>query len=344
MGLVIDNPILFTMSKIVLTGIKPTGHIHLGNYIGAIKPAIARQGSDHQCFYFVADYHALTSVHDRDQLNEYVYDVAASWLALGLDPEKSIFYRQSRITETHELAWILACFTPKGLMNRAHAYKAIVAENEAANEKDIDKGVNMGLFTYPVLMAADILLFQSDIVPVGKDQVQHIEIARDMANKFNHVYSTETFKLPTAKLVEEGEIVPGLDGRKMSKSYDNTIPLFAEPKKLEKLIKQIKTDSKRRDEPKDTNTCSLFQLMKHFASEAELNSLKEAYAEGIGYGDVKKQLFSKIDSVLAEPREKYIHFMQNKKQLKEILNAGEQKARPLSKQTLDQTRQVIGLA
>ncbi len=271
-----------------LTGIKPTGHPHLGNYIGAIKPALEMaKDNTSQGIYFIADYHALNSVQDRKKFKEYTYEIAAAWLSLGLDPEKVIFYRQSDVPEILELHWILSCMTPKGLMNRAHAYKAKVEENMAEGN-DSDAGVNMGLFTYPILMAADILLFNSDKVPVGKDQVQHVEIARDIAENFNRTFG-EAVKLPQYVIEEETAVIPGLDGRKMSKSYGNTIPLFAEEKALKKLVNKIVTDSTPPEEPKEVKGSSLFTLYKEFAAAAEADSMKEKYKQGIGWGQVKKK-------------------------------------------------------
>lgn len=316
----------------------------MGNYVGAIRPAINRSTEHASSFYFIADYHAVTSVHKRDELNEYVYDVAATWLACGLDPEQTVFYRQSRIRETFELAWVLSCFTAKGLMNRAHAYKALVDKNTQEKGNDPDKGINMGVYSYPVLMAADILLFNSNIVPVGKDQVQHVEIARDIAQVFNHTYNSEALTLPDYSLVGEGEVVPGLDGRKMSKSYNNTIPLFCEEKRLEKLIKQIKTDSKGVDEPKDPGTCPLYQLATHFMPNDELQQLRADYATGIGYGHIKMRLFSAANDVLSEPREKYNHLMENRDEVEAFLQAGEAKAAVIAQQTMDRVRETLGIA
>lgn len=272
------------MSKeIVLTGIKPTGKVHLGNYIGAIKPALQLAGAgDCTALYFIADYHGLTFIQDRDEFRDLSYGIAATWLALGLDPERVVFYRQSDVPEIFELHWILSCLTSKGLMNRAHAYKAIHEQNIQLGV-DADAGVNMGLFTYPVLMAADILLFQSDKVPVGKDQIQHVEIARDIAEGFNRVYG-DTFKLPDYRVDENTSVIPGLDGRKMSKSYNNTIPLFETPENLKKLISKIKTDSTPPQEPKDPDTSNIFLLYKEFAAPAQVQDFRKQYLSGISWG------------------------------------------------------------
>ncbi|CAI9396563.1 MULTISPECIES: tryptophan--tRNA ligase [unclassified Bacillus (in: firmicutes)] len=331
------------MKNIVLTGIKPTGQIHLGNYIGAIKPALKLAENDEdQAAYFIADYHGLTKIHDRETFRTLTYGVAATWLALGLDPKKVIFYRQSNVPEIFELNWILACFTPKGLMNRAHAYKGIVDSNKLAG-KDIDDGVNMGLFTYPILMAADILAFQANMVPVGKDQIQHVEIARDIAESFNHQYG-ETFVLPEYIVDDDTSILPGLDGRKMSKSYHNTIPLFEEPTKLQKLINKIKTDSLPPEAPKETETSILFTLYKEFASVEETEEMRKRYENGVGWGEVKKELFYVMNRFLEEPRKKYNELMANPEQIDAILAKGAEKARARTLPTLEEVRKQLGVS
>ncbi|CAM4274234.1 tryptophan--tRNA ligase [Bacillus manliponensis] len=323
---------------VMLTGIKPTGHPHVGNYIGAIKPAIElskrREG---QALYFIADYHALNAVQDPDKFRGYTKEVAATWLALGLD-EDVIFYRQTEVPEIMELAYILACLTPKGLMNRAHAYKAKVDANVEAGV-DVDTGVNMGLYTYPILMAADILLFQSNYVPVGKDQVQHIEIARDIATYFNNKFG-ETFVLPEFIIQEEGAVVPGLDGRKMSKSYGNEIALFEKPEKLKKLINKIKTDSSLPTDRKEPET--LFMLYKEFATEEEIAIMREKYETGIGWGEVKKELFYVMNRELEEPRNKYDLYMQNPHLLYEALQKGASRAREIATCSLAEIKKRIG--
>jgi tryptophanyl-tRNA synthetase len=328
-------------TKKILTGIQPTGKIHLGNYIGAIKPALElAKLPDAQASYFIADYHGLTKIHMELNSSELSYGIAATWLALGLDPEQVIFYRQSDIPELFELNWMLACLSPKGLMNRAHAYKAFVDENREAN-RDHDFGVNMGLFTYPILMAADILMFQTDLVPVGSDQVQHIEIARDLAESFNRTYG-ETFVLPEAQIQEETAVLPGLDGRKMSKSYNNTIPLFEEPKTLRKLINKIKTDSLPPEAPKDPSTSILFKLYKEFAAPEEANTMRAQYAAGIGWGDVKGELFRVMNQALEEPREKYQALLASPEKMDAILLEGAEKARALSRPFLQEIKQKAG--
>lgn len=329
------------MKKTILTGIKPTGQVHLGNYMGAIKPALElAQFQDYQAAYFVADYHALTKTHDAEEFRQLSYGIAATWLALGLDPEKAIFYRQSDVPEIFELNWVLSCFSPKGLMNRAHAYKSMVDSNQGSG-KDADLGVNMGLFNYPILMAADILMFRTDIVPVGKDQVQHVEIARDIAEHFNNNYG-ETFILPEYQIQEDTAVLPGLDGRKMSKSYNNTIPLFTEPKSLQKLINKIKTDSLPPEAPKNPDESILFTLYKEFASPDEVAQMKQQYLSGIGWGEAKKELFNVMNIFLEEPREKYNELMSSPERIDAILKEGAEKARAVSSPFLREIKNKIG--
>lgn len=327
--------------KTILTGIKPTGEIHLGNYIGAIKPALElAKIHDYSPVYFVADYHGLTKITTAEEFRRLSYGVAATWLALGLDPAKGIFYRQSDVPEIFELNWILSCLSSKGLMNRAHAYKAIVDENRSAGREQ-DFGVNMGLFNYPILMAADILMFKTEVVPVGKDQIQHIEIARDLAESFNHLYG-ETFVLPEFKIQEETAVLPGLDGRKMSKSYGNTIPLFEEPAKLQKLINKIKTDSLPPEAPKDTENSILFMLYKEFALDSEIEEMKERYAKGIGWGEVKQELFQVINRFIEKPREKFKELMASPATIDRILKEGAEKARAISTPFLQEIKDKVG--
>ena len=330
------------MKELVLTGIKPTGEIHLGNYIGAIKPALELvKDPDYQAAYFIADYHGLTKVHNPIEFKTLSYGIAATWLALGLDPEKVIFYRQSDVPEIFELNWILSCFSPKGLMNRAHAYKGIVDINNQAG-KEQDTGVNMGIFGYPILMTADILMFQTNIVPVGKDQIQHVEIARDIAESFNHQYG-ETFVLPDYQVDKEMSVLPGLDGRKMSKSYGNTIPLFEEPAKLQKLINKIKTDSLPPEAPKETETSILFTLYKEFAIKEEIEKMREKYARGVGWGEVKKELFHVMNRFLEEPRKIYSDLMNHPERIDQILEKGAKKARERSIPFLKVVKGKIGM-
>lgn len=328
--------------KRVLTGIKPTGIPHIGNYFGAIKPAIEMGNSNqkNESFFFIADYHALTSVRDPKKFKEDVYNIAATWIALGLDTEKSVFFKQSDVPETFELAWILSCMTPKGDMNRAHSYKDKVAKN-IENKKDPDLGVNVGLFSYPILMSADILLYDTNIVPVGKDQVQHIEIARSIAQRINEVYSKNTFVEPQEVLSESGAYVVGLDGRKMSKSYDNTIELWGTEKKLKKTINKITTDSSAPEDPKDPDSCNIMDLYKLFASKEQVDELSRRYREGIGWGHAKLELFNVANDHLKEAREKFNHLMENKEILDEILFKGAQKARKYAQETLRRAKENI---
>lgn len=329
--------------KTVLTGITTTGIPHIGNYLGAIKPAIAAsENPNFNSFFFLADYHALIKCHDPERVAESTRAIAATWLALGLDTDKATFYRQSDIPEIPELTWILTCLTSKGLMNRAHAYKAAVDANREAGNEDLDDGVTMGLFSYPILMAADILMFNADIIPVGKDQVQHIEMARDIAGRFNHQFAP-LLNLPEAQVDEETQLIPGLDGRKMSKSYDNTIPLFASSDELYSLIKQIKTDSKLPGEPKDPEDSTLFQLFRCFAQPQEVEGMRQRYLEGIAWGEAKKELFEYIDAHLSGPRQRYQALMADLGYVESLLLKGAEKARATAADNLKQIRQAVGI-
>lgn len=327
----------------VLTGIQPTGIPHLGNYLGAIRPALEMsRAPGTETWLFIADYHALTTTHEPAKLREQTLGVAATWLASGLDPNKTVFYRQSDIPEIPELAWILSCFTAKGLMNRAHSYKAKVQANEQAGKEDLDFGVNMGLFNYPVLMSADILIFSADKVPVGEDQIQHLEIARDIAQKFNRTYG-EILKVPASLVQKTGKSIPGLDGRKMSKSYDNTIPIFEEPGKLKKLIGRIKTDSLPPEAPKETKDSILFELYECFAKPEQIEEMRAKYAKGIGWGYVKEDLFQAVDAELKGPRETYKKLMADPSYIDDILKKGAERARSVSRENLRKIRKAIGV-
>lgn len=329
---------------ITLTGIKPTGRIHLGNLLGAIRPALGlARDPNRQALYFIADYHALTTLRDPDELAELTRDVAATWIACGLDPERVLVYRQSDIPEVFELAWILACFTPKGWTNKAHAYKAAVQDNDAKGEPDLDAGIEMGVYTYPILMAADILLFDTGVVPVGSDQKQHVEIARDIAQRINHAYGAELLAPPAPEIRDDVATVPGLDGRKMSKSYDNTIPIFAPPKRLKKLCNKIVTDSSPPEAPKDPETSNVFQLYRHFASADEARAMAERYRGGIGWGEAKAALFEVLDRALAGPRARYDELMADPAQLDAILAEGARRARERARPVLDRVRAGIGI-
>jgi tryptophanyl-tRNA synthetase len=326
----------------VLTGITTTGTPHLGNYVGAIRPAIeASRDPDTEAYLFLADFHALIKNQDPDQVAQSSREIAATWLALGLDPEHTFFYRQSDIPEIAELSWILSCSAAKGLMNRAHAYKAAVQANELAGE-DPDFGVTMGLFSYPILMAADILIFNAHKVPVGRDQIQHVEMARDIAQRFNHHYGT-IFTLPEAVTDDNVAVLQGLDGRKMSKSYGNTIPLFGTPKKLQKSINKIKTNLLEPGDPKDTDDSTVFQIWCAFAEEAERERMRAAFAEGIAWGEAKKQLFERVNDELAPARSSYERLMATPSEVEEVLQLGAAKLRPKSQALIAQVRQAIGL-
>ena len=326
----------------VLTGITTTGTPHLGNYVGAIRPAIASsQREDVDAYLFLADYHALIKSQDPTLVAQSSREIAATWLALGLDHESAHFYRQSDIPEITELSWILTCNAAKGLMNRAHAYKASVQANEEAGE-DPDHAITMGLFSYPILMAADILIFNANDVPGGRDQIQHVEMARDIAARFNRHYG-ETFVLPKAVVDDEVAVVQGLDGRKMSKSYGNTIPLFSTPKKLQKGINKIKTNLLEPGEPKDPDTSAVFQIWCAFANEAERQEMREAFEAGLAWGEAKKRLFERINDEIAPARDEYDRLMANPQEVEAVLQAGAERLRPQSATLLDEVRHAVGL-
>lgn len=326
----------------VLTGITTTGTPHLGNYVGAIRPAIASsQRDDVDAYLFLADYHALIKSHNPDVVAQSSREIAATWLALGLDPEQTHFYRQSDIPEITELSWILTCSAAKGLMNRAHAYKAAVQANEEAGE-DTDAAITMGLFSYPILMAADILIFNANDVPVGRDQIQHVEMARDIAARFNHHYG-DTFVLPRAVVDDDMAVLQGLDGRKMSKSYGNTIPLFGTAKQLQKAINKIKTNLLEPGEPKDPDTSAVFQIWSAFADDAERQAMREAFESGLAWGEAKKRLFERVNDEIAPARDEYDRLMANPKEVEAILIKGAERLRPQSEALLDQVRSAVGL-
>ena len=331
--------------KRVLTGITTTGTPHLGNYVGAIRPAIrASQDSGNEAFYFLANYHALIKSQDPVAVHKSTAEIAATWLALGLDTDNSVFYRQSDIREIPELTWILNCVCAKGLMNRAHAYKAAVDTNLAENE-DADKAITMGLFSYPVLMAADILMFNANVVPVGRDQIQHVEMARDIAQRFNHIYCNDKplLTLPNYQVDDNVAVLQGLDGRKMSKSYGNTIPLFLAEKQLKKHINKIKTNLLEPGEAKEPDTSTVFQIWQAFATPEQTLSMREAFAGGIGWGDAKKQLFELVNAELAEARERYNELMTRPADIEDILRAGAVKARATASPLLEQVREAVGI-
>ena len=341
------------MTVRVLTGITTTGTPHLGNYAGAIRPAIAASRDPGvESFFFLADYHALIKSEDPQRIARSRLEIAATWLACGLDAQRVTFYRQSDIVEIPQLTWLLTCVTAKGLLNRAHAYKAAVDKNVADGE-DPDSGINAGLYMYPVLMAADILAFGAHRVPVGRDQIQHIEMARDLGQRFNHLYGDawraatgqagEPLVLPEVQVDENVATLPGLDGRKMSKSYDNTIPLFASPAQLKKLVMSIITDSRAPGEPKATEGSALFQIYQAFATPAQTEEMLHAFAEGIGWGDAKQRLFALVDQAVAPMREQYAQLIQRPAQLEEILLEGARKARQVTAPLLDGVQRAVGL-
>ncbi len=326
----------------VLTGITTTGTPHLGNYVGAIRPAItASQSADIDSFFFMADYHALIKCQDPALVRQSAREIAATWLALGLDTDNSTFYRQSDVPEITELTWIITCVTAKGLMNRSHAYKAAVQANEA-EAQDPDSGITMGLFGYPILMAADILTFNAHRVPVGRDQIQHIEMARDIGQRFNHLYG-ETFVLPEADIDDDVAILNGLDGRKMSKSYGNTIPLFLPEKKLQKMINKIKTNLLEPGEPKDPDDSTVFQIWKAFASKDQTQWMREQFAEGIAWGQAKKELCALINAELATARAEYDRLMEDSGFVDAELKKGAEKARERAAILLAKVKEAVGI-
>ena len=332
------------MTTRVLTGITPSGTPHLGNYVGAIRPAItASQASDIESFFFLADLHSLIKAQEPERTQRSTLKIAASWLACGLDPDKVWFYRQSDIPETTELMWFLTVIASKGILNRAHAYKAAVDKNRE-EQLDDDAGVSAGLFMYPVLMAADILIFKANRVPVGRDQIQHIEMARDFAQRFNHVYGQEFFPLPEVVIDEQVATLAGLDGRKMSKSYHNTIPLFAPRAELKKLVFSILTDSRAPGEPKSTEGSALFQMYQAFATAGQTAAFAQAFAEGISWGDAKQQLFERIDSEITPLRERYDALMAEPEKIEALLRRrGQQLRKQFAVPLLKELRHAVGL-
>ena len=332
------------MSKeIYLTGITTTGTPHIGNYVGAIRPGIAAsKDPETRNFYFLADFHALAKNEDPDRISQSTLEIAAAWLALGLDTDNAVFYRQSDIPEITELTWILTSMTAKGLMNRAHSYKAAVQANLDGGSKDPDKGITMALYSYPILMSADILMFGATKVPVGRDQKQHVEMARDIAQRFNHHYG-DILVLPEPVIDDNTAVLAGLDGRKMSKSYNNTIPLFSPEKKLRKLIMKIKTNSLEPGEPKDTSDSTLFDIYKAFATPAETAEIENAYAEGIAWGEMKQRLFEYINDHIKPARDEYDRLISDPAAVEAELRGGAERARELSAPYLDQIRNAIGI-
>ena len=326
------------MKKRILTGITTTGTPHIGNYIGAIRPAIEMVQKNHESFFFLADYHSIIKNQDADKIKHSVEQIALAWLSCGLDTKHTYFYRQSDVPEILELSWILNCVTAKGLMNRAHAYKSAIS----LNKNDLDKGITMGLFSYPILMAADILMFDSTHVPVGSDQIQHLEMTRDIAARFNHLYKP-ILTIPEPIIENKNKVVPGLDGRKMSKSYENVIPLLSNEKQLRKSIMRIVTNSLEPGEPKDTDGCTVFDLYKNFASEDQITDFEKAYNEGISWGEAKEILFNIINQEIEPIRLKYEELSNDKTFINEVLEEGSKKARVLAQNKIAEIREVIGI-
>ena len=327
----------------VLTGITTSGTPHLGNLVGAILPAIeASKGKETSSFLFLADYHSLIKNLDSKLTHESSFEIAACWLACGLDPKKVIFYRQSDIPHIFELAWILGCLTSKGLLNRAHAYKAAMSDNELNGAKDVDKGITMGLFNYPILMAADILMFSADIVPVGQDQKQHIEMTRDIALRFNHHYG-DLLTPPEAIISKLTGVLPGIDGRKMSKSYNNTIPIFADEGSLKKTIMKIKTNSLEPGVPKDITDCNIFAIFKSISKENDVKSFQKMYEEGIGWGDAKTYLFDNLSLFLSSYKKEYLKIIKERDYVESVLKEGANKALEVSTPLIENIRNSVGI-
>jgi tryptophanyl-tRNA synthetase len=326
------------MKKRILTGITTTGIPHIGNYVGAIRPALSMVGDSDESFFFLADYHSIIKNNDPTDILNSVKSIALAWLSCGLDPNKSYFYKQSDVPEIMELSWILNCVTAKGLMNRAHAYKSATS----LNDNDPDKGITMGLFSYPVLMAADILMFDSTHVPVGLDQVQHLEMTRDIAARFNHLYKS-VLTLPEPMIKEKENVVPGLDGRKMSKSYGNVIPLLENEKNLKKSIMKIVTNSLEPGVPKETENCTIYNLYKNFADKPDISAFETSYKEGISWGEAKEKLFQVINAELMPIRSKYLELEKDTDYINDLLSDGAKKARSLAKIKILEIKEVTGI-
>ena len=326
------------MKKRILTGITTTGIPHIGNYIGAIKPALELAKDSDESFFFLADYHAIIKNQNSNEISDSVKDIALAWLSCGLDTDSSYFYRQSDVPEILELSWILNCVTAKGLMNRAHAYKAATA----LNNKDPDKGITMGLFSYPVLMAADILMFNSTHVPVGSDQIQHLEMTRDIAMRFNHLFKP-LLTIPEPIIQDREKVILGIDGRKMSKSYGNIIPLLENEKNLKKSIMKIITNSLEPGTPKDSKSCTVFDLYKNFASEDDVINFQKLYDDGISWGDAKDILFTIVNAELEPIRNRYNDLKNDKNKINDLLSDGANKARVIAKEKISEIREVIGI-
>jgi len=329
--------------EIYLTGITTTGTPHIGNYVGAIRPGIAASKDPaKKNYYFLADFHALAKNEDPDKISRSTLEIAAAWMALGLDTDHATFYRQSDIPEITELTWVLTSMTAKGLMNRAHSYKAAVQANVESGDKDPDKGITMALYSYPILMAADILMFKSTKVPVGRDQKQHVEMARDIAQRFNHHYG-DILVLPEPVIGDDTAVLAGLDGRKMSKSYSNTIPLFAAEKALRKLIMKVKTNSLEPGDPKDTAGSTVFDIYKAFATPEETAEVEKLYADGIAWGAMKQMLFEYINDHIKPARDEYDRLIADPLVVEAELRKGAEKAREISVPYMAEIRDAIGI-
>ena len=327
--------------KRILTGITPSGYPHLGNYIGAIKPSLELLDEKCESFLFIADLHALIKVSDPEQLNQLTHGIALAWMASGLDPEKTYFYRQSDVPEITELAWILSCVTEKGLLNRAHAYKAATDVNKESGKKDTDEGISMGLFSYPLLMACDILTPNATHVPVGKDQKQHLEIARDIAEKFNKKYG-EVFNIPEAVINEEKTVL-GTDGRKMSKSYNNIVPILSSEKDLKKSIMSIVTNSQEPGEKKDWKDNTLFSIYSSFAADNQIKDMKHKYEDGIGWGDAKNIVFNDLNDLIKPIRDKYLELESRKSDTEEILQTNAKEVRTQTQSLIKKVKELVGI-
>ena len=327
--------------KRILTGITPSGYPHLGNYIGAIKPSLELLDEKCESFLFIADLHALIKVSDPEQLNQLTHGIALAWMASGLDPEKTYFYRQSDVPEITELAWILSCVTEKGLLNRAHAYKAATDVNKKSGKKDTDEGISMGLFSYPLLMACDILAPNATHVPVGKDQKQHLEIARDIAEKFNKKYG-EVFNIPEAVINEEKTVL-GTDGRKMSKSYNNIVPILSSEKDLKKSIMSVVTNSQEPGEKKDWKDNTLFSIYSSFAADNQIKDMKHKYEDGIGWGDAKNIVFNDLNDLIKPIRDKYLELESRKSDTEEILQTNAKEVRTHTQSLIKKVKEFVGI-
>ena len=328
--------------KRILTGITPSGYPHLGNYIGAIKPSLDLLDEKCDSFLFIADLHAVIKVSDPKKLEELSNAIAMAWLASGLDPNKTNFYRQSDVPEITELAWLLSCIAEKGLLNRAHAYKAAVDQNNESGKKEMDEGISLGLFSYPLLMASDILTPNATHVPVGKDQQQHLEITRDIAEKFNNKYGN-FFNVPEA-VIQDEKTVLGTDGRKMSKSYNNIIPLLSTEKELRKSVMKIVTNSQEPGEKKEWRDNTLFSIYSSFATEEKQKEMKNLFEDGIGWGDAKQIVFEDLNVMLLPIRENFNEYSNNKKYIEEILKSGAEKVRAQTIPTLKEVKRLVGIS